>query len=120
MGAEAVAFTPNPPNSSPLTPALTPNPQPALRPQPSPRTPTPALLTRNPETLTSLVGDCCPTKEGLLLGCCSEDFAPPASPPAPPAPPPDRKAAAAADGASDAASRGDHKKVRVRVRVRLG
>ena len=28
-----------------------------------------------------LSGDCCPTEEGMLLGCCSEDFAPPASPP---------------------------------------
>jgi len=28
-----------------------------------------------------LEGDCCPTEEGFLLGCCSEDSAPPAPPP---------------------------------------
>ena len=28
-----------------------------------------------------LIGDCCPTAEGMLLGCCSEDYAPPAPPP---------------------------------------
>mmetsp|Transcript_31765 Transcript_31765/g.81034 ORF Transcript_31765/g.81034 Transcript_31765/m.81034 type:complete len:172 (+) Transcript_31765:70-585(+) len=35
-----------------------------------------------------LVGECCPTKEGMLLACCSDDHAPPAPPPAPPSPPP--------------------------------
>jgi len=29
-----------------------------------------------------LGGDCCPTVEGMLLGCCSDDAAPPAPPPA--------------------------------------
>jgi len=28
-----------------------------------------------------LSGDCCPTKEGMVLGCCYEDHAPPAPPP---------------------------------------
>jgi len=28
-----------------------------------------------------LEGDCCPTTEGMLLGCCTEDAAPPAPPP---------------------------------------
>jgi len=28
-----------------------------------------------------LTGDCCPTKEGMLLGCCSDASAPPAPPP---------------------------------------
>ncbi len=28
-----------------------------------------------------LSGDCCPTKEGMLLGCCSDATAPPAPPP---------------------------------------
>ena len=35
-----------------------------------------------------LVGECCPTKEGMLLACCNDDHAPPAPPPAPPSPPP--------------------------------
>ena len=39
----------------------------------------------------NLVGECCPTIEGMLLGCCSDDNAPPLPPPAPPLPPPDRK-----------------------------
>ena len=39
----------------------------------------------------NLVGECCPTIEGMLLGCCSDDNAPPLPPPAPPLPPPDHK-----------------------------
>ena len=57
---------------------------------------------------TSLIGDCCPTTEGMLLGCCSDSHAPPAPPPEAPAPPPDSEVGSVGE---DAASRGDHKKV---------
>lgn len=45
-----------------------------------------------------LIGDCCPTTEGMMLGCCSDLRAPPAPPPEAPAPPPDKHSKAGAAG----------------------
>jgi hypothetical protein len=80
-------------------------------PEPSAKAGSPmAACSANPGCagLAGLQGDCCPTTEGMLLGCCSDLHAPPAPPPAPPAPPPESKVES--DG-EDAASLGKHKEV---------
>lgn len=65
--------TPTPPKPTPPTPAPpTPAPPTPAPPTPAPPTPTPssALCSAHPKC-SHLQGSCCPTKTGVILGCCS-------------------------------------------------